>query len=78
MGAEGFQPAPPYRLVPNEHSLLDVADVVFIDAMSTGYSRTVAGVDPRQFHGVRGDLRAFGSFIREYLTTSTAGPRRSS
>jgi carboxypeptidase C (cathepsin A) len=68
MAAEGFQPAPPYRLVPNEHSLLDVADVVFIDAMSTGYSRTVAGVDPRQFHGVRGDLLAFGRFIREYLT----------
>jgi carboxypeptidase C (cathepsin A) len=68
MAAEGFQPTPPYRLVPNEHSLLDIADVVFIDAMSTGYSRTVAGVDPRQFHGVRGDLRAFGRFIREYLT----------
>jgi carboxypeptidase C (cathepsin A) len=68
MAAEGFQPAPPYRLVPNEHTLLDIADVVFIDAMSTGYSRTVAGVDPRQFHGVRGDLRAFGRFVREYLT----------
>lgn len=68
MADEGFQPAPPYRLVPNQHSLVDVADVVFVDAMSTGYSRTVAGVDPRQFHGVRGDLRAFGKFIREYLT----------
>lgn len=68
MAEEGFQPAPPYRLVPNEHSLLDVADVVFVDAISTGYSRTVAGVDPRQFHGVRGDLRAFGRFIRAYLT----------
>lgn len=67
MAAEGFQPAPPYRLVPNEYSLLDVADVVFVDAMSTGYSRTVAGVDPRQFHGVRGDIQAFGKFIREYL-----------
>ena len=67
MAAEGFQPAPPYRLAPNEYSLLDVADVVFVDAMSTGYSRTVAGVDPRQFHGVRGDLQAFGKFVREYL-----------
>jgi carboxypeptidase C (cathepsin A) len=67
MAAEGFQPAPPYRLVANEYSLLDVADVVFVDAMSTGYSRTVSGVDPRQFHGVRGDLQAFGKFIREYL-----------
>ena len=68
MADEGFQPAPPYRLVPNEHSLLDVADVIFIDAMSTGYSRTVAGVDPRQFHGVRGDLRAFGDVISAYVS----------
>jgi carboxypeptidase C (cathepsin A) len=67
MAAEGFQPAPPYRLVPNEYSLLDAADVVFVDAISTGYSRTVAGVDPRQFHGVRGDIQAFGKFVREYL-----------
>src|SRR5688500_4399102 len=43
MAAEGFQPAPPYRLVSNEHSLLDVSDVVFVDAMSTGCSRTLAG-----------------------------------
>lgn len=67
MAAEGFQPAPPFNLVDNEHSLIDVSDVVFIDAISTGYSRTVAGSDPVQFHGARGDLRAFGEFIRGYL-----------
>lgn len=67
MAAEGFQPAPPFNLVDNEHTLLDASDVVFIDAISTGYSRTVAGSDPVQFHGVRGDLRAFGEFIRAYL-----------
>jgi carboxypeptidase C (cathepsin A) len=69
MAGDGFQPAPPFHMVENEHSLLDVSDVVFVDAMSTGYSRSVAGSDPSQFHGVRGDLRAFGEFIRAYLDT---------
>jgi len=69
MADEGFQPAPPFVLEPNEHSLIDVTDLVFVDAISTGYSRTVAGVDPRQFHGARGDIRAFGEFIDEYLDT---------
>jgi carboxypeptidase C (cathepsin A) len=69
MADEGFQPAPPFDLVDNPHSLIDVSDVVFIDAISTGYSRTVAGSDPAQFHGVRGDIRAFGEFIRGYLDT---------
>lgn len=67
MAEDGFQPAPPYNLIDNEYSLLDVSDLVFVDAMSTGYSRTVAGVDPTQFHGARGDIRAFGEFVNEYL-----------
>ena len=67
MAEDGFQPAPPYNLVDNEFSLIDTTDLVFVDAISTGYSRTVAGVDPRQFHGARGDIRAFGEFINEYL-----------
>jgi len=74
MGAEGFQPAPPYRLVDNEHSLIDVTDLVFVDAIDTGFSRVVAGVDNRQFHGVRGDLRAFGEFINNYLKTYSRFP----
>lgn len=74
MGAEGFQPAPPYRLVDNEHSLIDVTDLVFVDAIDTGFSRVVAGVDNRQFHGVRGDLRAFGEFINNYLKAYSRFP----
>src|SRR6476469_7794646 len=42
MAADGFQPAPPYHLVDNENSLLDVTDMVFVDAIDTGYSRVVA------------------------------------
>lgn len=69
MAPDGFQPAPPYHLVDNEASLIDVTDTVFVDAISTGYSRTVEGVNPAKFHGEQGDLRAFGDFINEYLNT---------
>lgn len=68
MADEGFQPAPPYRLVDNESSLLDVTDLVAVDAISTGFSRAVEGEDSVQFHGVQGDIEAFAEFIRLYLT----------
>lgn len=68
MGSEGFQPSPPYTLVDNEHSLLDVTDIVAIDAMSTGFSRIAPGGDPKDFHGVRQDIETFSEFIRLYLT----------
>jgi carboxypeptidase C (cathepsin A) len=67
MADEGFQPAPPFELVDNEHSLIDVADLVFVDAVDTGYSRVMAGVDNNPFHGQDGDIRAFGEFINGYL-----------
>jgi carboxypeptidase C (cathepsin A) len=74
MADEGFQPAPPFRLVPNENSLIDVTDLVFVDAIDTGYSRVTAGVNNEQFHGQSGDLRAFGEFINEYLRTYSRWP----
>ena len=67
MGDDGFQPAPPYELVDNEESILDVSDVVVIDAVTTGYSRMVEGEDGKSFHGVRQDIEAFSDFIRLYL-----------
>jgi carboxypeptidase C (cathepsin A) len=69
MGDDGLQPQPPYHLVDNENSLLDMTDLVFVDAIDTGYSRVVGDTDNTQFHGVKGDLRAFGEFINGYLTT---------
>jgi len=68
MAEEGFQPAPPFTLVDNEDSALDVTDMVFVDAISTGFSRAAAGEEARRFHAVRGDIRAFGEFIRTYVT----------
>ena len=67
MADDGFQPAPPYELVDNEDSILDVSDVVVIDAVSTGWSRMVEGEDGKNFHGVRQDIEAFSDFIRQYL-----------
>lgn len=61
-------PRPPYRVVDNEYSWLDVADLVFIDPVSTGYSRPVDGENPNQFHGLDEDIRWVGDFIRLWTT----------
>jgi carboxypeptidase C (cathepsin A) len=63
---EGFAYPPPYRLVDNAFSLLDQTDLVFIDPVSTGFSRVVSGEKPKQFHGFRKDIESVGDFIRLY------------
>ncbi len=65
---DGVVPAPPYSLRPNEHSLIDVTDLVFIDPVSTGYSRAVRDEDAKRFHGVEEDIHSVGDFIRLYTT----------
>lgn len=59
---------PPYRLVDNEHSLLDVTDLVFVDPVSTGFSRAVPGEKAKQFHGLKKDIESVGDFIRLYVS----------
>jgi len=59
---------PPYQLVENEFSLLDKTDLVFIDPVSTGYSRAVPGEKAKQFHGFEKDIESVGEFIRMYAT----------
>lgn len=59
---------PPYRLVDNEYSLLDVTDLVFIDPVSTGFSRAVPGEKPKAFHNFTKDIESVGDFIRLYAT----------
>ena len=68
MGDAGALLPPPYKLVDNEYSLLDVTDLVFIDPVSTGYSRAVPGETPNQFHGIQQDIESVGDFIRLYAT----------
>jgi carboxypeptidase C (cathepsin A) len=65
---EGQMPPPPFELVDNEFSLLDITDLVFIDPVTTGYSRTVSGEDPKQFHDFQKDIESVGDFIRLYTS----------
>ncbi len=58
----------PYKITDNEDSFLDATDLVFIDAVSTGYSRPVSGQNPAQFHGIIEDANYFADFIYQYLT----------
>jgi carboxypeptidase C (cathepsin A) len=64
MDDNGFPLPPPYKLVDNEHSILDVTDLVFIDPVTTGYSRAIPGENARQFHGFREDIESVAEFIR--------------
>ncbi len=68
MTEEGEPVGPPHKLVDNEFSLFDVTDLVFIDPVSTGYSRTVPKEKPDQFHSVRKDIESVGEFIRIWTT----------
>jgi carboxypeptidase C (cathepsin A) len=66
--ANGFMPAAPYRLEDNPDTLLDRSDIVMVDAMSTGYSRAATAELTKKFLGVKGDVEAFGEFIRLYIS----------
>ena len=68
---EGEAPAPPYQLVDNESTWLDATDLVFLDPVSTGFSRAVAKEDPRQFHGLKEDVASVGDFIRLYTSRNS-------
>ncbi|MBA2465756.1 MAG: peptidase S10 [Nocardioidaceae bacterium] len=64
MGDVGELLAPPYALTDNHESLLAVSDLVFIDPVSTGYSRAVEGSKPEPFHGYQGDIESVAELIR--------------
>lgn len=61
----------PYRTEDNNDSFLDATDMVFVDAISTGYSRPAPGENANQFHGVIQDANWFSDFIYQYITRNT-------
>lgn len=67
-GPEGEALPPPAQLADNDATWLAFTDLVFIDPVTTGYSRAAEGEDPKQFHGLRGDARAVAEFIRLFTT----------
>lgn len=64
---DSHTPAAPYPVVNNDYSLLDVSDLVFVDAPGTGFSR-ISGKDrEKAFYGVDQDAQAFADFIVQFL-----------
>jgi len=68
MDDNGQPLGPPYHLVDNQYSLFDKTDLVFIDPVSTGYSRPVPKEKAEQFHNVKKDIESVGEFIRVWTT----------
>jgi carboxypeptidase C (cathepsin A) len=65
---DGNLPPPPFHLVNNNESLLDESDLVFIDPVSTGFTRAIPVDEAGKYHGVDQDLQSVGDFIRLYTT----------
>ncbi|NYG07553.1 carboxypeptidase C (cathepsin A) [Phycicoccus badiiscoriae] len=67
-GDVGNPTPPPYGLLDNTETLLAVSDLVFIDPVSTGYSRAVEGGKPKDYHGFKADIESVGELIRLWTT----------
>jgi carboxypeptidase C (cathepsin A) len=68
MQPAGFMPAPPYRGVDNQYTALPLTDLVLVDAIGTGFSRAADAEQTKKFLSLNGDIKAFGEFIRAYIT----------
>jgi carboxypeptidase C (cathepsin A) len=64
----GGEIAPPYKLVDNTESLLDKADLVFIDPIGTGFSHAVGKAQDKDFWGVDQDVKSLAQFISLYVS----------
>lgn len=72
---DGTFPPVPARLETNPDSWITFTDLVFIDPVGTGYSRTLPGPDgaprdPAPYYNTMGDLDSLGQFIRQWLTVN--------
>jgi len=64
------QPSPPapYTISDNAYSLLDVADLVFVDPVGTGFSRSTGKAHDKDFWGIDEDVKSLGQFITRYVS----------
>ncbi len=64
----GDMPPPPFKIKDNPDTWLDQTDLVFIDAVGTGFSRPKSVDVARRINGVQGDIQSFTEFVRNYIT----------
>lgn len=66
--ADADDGASPYKIINNPNSLLDVTDLVFVDAVGTGYSKATSVGKATDFWSITGDGDSMTKFIREWIT----------
>jgi len=68
---EGY-PVQPYGVQENPYSILDVADIVFVNPVNTGYSRTIPmsgkEVDKTKFFGINADIKYLATWLNTFVT----------
>jgi carboxypeptidase C (cathepsin A) len=64
---EGY-PVQPYGIQENPHSILDVADILYIDPVNTGFSRIIGDADRKQFFGVNEDIQYLAKWLETFVT----------
>lgn len=64
---EGF-PVQPYGVSENPYSVLDVADIVYVNPVNTGFSRMMEGADRKQFFGVNQDIEYLADWLSNFVS----------
>jgi len=72
-GEPNMSGVPPYPLVDNAESMLDISDLVFVDAVGTGFSQAIAPFTNSSFWGVDADAAVFRDFVMRYATVNNRG-----
>ena len=72
-GEPNMSGTPPFALVDNAETMLDLSDLVFVDAVGAGYSQAIAPNLNRTFWGVDVDAAVFRDFVMRYLTVNNRG-----
>lgn len=73
-GGEGRSILPPYPIIDNPQSLLEYTDLVFIDPVNCGFSRSVEGEEEKEkdclpfLYSVEGDIQSLGQFIQAFVS----------
>ena len=70
---EGY-PIQPYGVKENPYSLVDIADIVFVDPVNTGYSRIIGNVPTSKFFGVNADIRYLAEWISTFVSRYNRWP----
>lgn len=67
---EGRTILPPYKMIDNPQTILEYSDLVFIDPVDCGFSRSTENGDWRYFYSIEGDIQTLGEFVHSYIDLS--------